>query len=351
MVRPPALALPLLLLSTLLGGACADAGSEPEQRKATGETSPATDPFKRHAGSALDPRVEPGAGLLALAAGGDPALREHLAAHPNPDLLFPLSALHVKLVYLREDRVTTFVRDALSRPSRASTRQPIPDPFLSFLPAVAQAAVRGSRGPGHAFADLAVSTCFVVRPDGWLLTAHHAVDGARTIRVQLADGRNLPASVERIDADRDLGVLRIDARGLDYLPLGEPTDVRYGTRVFTVGFPAVALLGREPKFAEGVVSALGSRHVMQLSLPILPGNSGGPVVSEQGEVLGVLTQTATPQRFLAATGVLPQAVSFATRVEFGSALFEAPPALARTRTREEAIERAMASVCLVDASL
>ncbi len=344
----------LVLLAVLAG--CERAES-PERAAAMGaEPLRLEDPFERHAGSALDVRAEPGAGLLARALRSDPTLRSYLVRNPDPDLLYPLGARHLKLIYLRADRVATFVRDQSGVASREHTRQPIPEPFLARLPAVFQASVRGARGAATqpVEPDRAISTCFVVRPDGYLLTAHHAVDGARELRVRLADGRVLGATVERVDVDHDLAVLRVDAEGLDYLALGDPDEIRHGTRIFTIGFPAVTLLGREPKFAEGAVSSLGrapAGYAMQLSLPVLPGNSGGPVLDLEGRVLGVLTRTATPQSFLSATGVLPQDVSFATRVEFALPLFDAAAAPPAAPSREAAIERALDAVCSIDASL
>jgi S1-C subfamily serine protease len=340
------LALALLWIGL---GACGGEAPEATSRSPADEAS---DPFLRHAGAALDAQKSPGAELLALARESDPTLRGYLADHPGPDLLFPLRAEHLKLIYLRQDRVTTFVREGPARASQAHERRPIPEPFLALLPAVFQAAVRGARAGGEpAGSEVASSTCFAVAPDGHLLTAYHAVNGAGEIRVRLADGRELRASVERADRDHDLALLRVQADALPYLALGDSDDARHGTRVFTFGFPAVPLLGREPKFTEGVVSSLGApaRPWLLLSLPVLPGNSGGPVLDESGRVLGVLTRVATPQRFLAVTGVLPQGISFATPVEFAVPLLDPAPELPAAASREAAIERALGAVCLIDA--
>jgi S1-C subfamily serine protease len=347
--------LRLLPLLAVLAAACtAGEGSQGASGESGGGRGPG-EPFARQVGT-LDPHAGTGAELLAWATSSDPTLREYLAEHPDPDLLFAIGPRHLKLIYLGEDRVITFVRADLAGPSRAHPRQPIPEPFLAQLPAVFQAVVRRGRGEGEPGAPaLAVSTCFAVRPDGWLLTAHHAIDGARRVRVRLGDGRDLEARVAREDPEHDLALLRVDAEGIEFLPLAHPRALRTGARIFTVGFPAVTLLGRDPKYAEGVVSSVGataSSAAMQLSIPILPGNSGGPVLDERGQVLGILTETAAPHRFLAATGALPQGVSFATRVEFARPLLDAPPPSGDAApTRDAAIARALGAVCRVDASL
>jgi hypothetical protein len=122
-------------------------------------------------------------------------------------------------------------------------------------------------------------SCAVVHPNGSVLTAYHVVTAAKSVTVTLADGRTLPADVMRVDPRHDLALLRVSARRLPYLPLASRRQARLGARVFTIGFPAVGVLGRQPRFTEGSISALcgplGTRELLQISVPLQPGNSGG----------------------------------------------------------------------------
>lgn len=99
-------------------------------------------------------------------------------------------------------------------------------------------------------------TCFAVHQNGILLTAYHVVAGAKSIRVRLTDGTVRNAKLETFTAGNDLAIIRIDFHTPYFLPLAPPRSVRVGDYVFTMGYPAADLLGREPKFTEGSVSSL-----------------------------------------------------------------------------------------------
>ena len=124
-----------------------------------------------------------------------------------------------------------------------------------------------------------------------------------------------------------------------------------GDWVFTFGFPTKSILGSEPKFTEGSVSALsgvgGEASFLQISVPVQPGNSGGPLANERGEVVGVIAASAALEPFLKATGTLPQNVNWAVKAEYAQLLFD-PPTLSRVASnRRDAIEMAKAAICEV----
>lgn len=135
-----------------------------------------------------------------------------------------------------------------------------------------------------------LGTGFVVRQDGWIATNYHVIDGAQRIVVVLSDKRELPV-VEIVNASRshDLAILHVDARHLPVLALGDSDTVRPGDPVVAIGHP----LGLEDTVSNGLVSAV--RHVdnglefLQISAPIAPGSSGGPLFNDRGEVIGVAT--------------------------------------------------------------
>src|SRR6201992_1797199 len=136
----------------------------------------------------------------------------------------------------------------------------------------------------------------VIAPDGLVLTNSHVVGASRHIRLQDIEGIVTDARVLGVDPDTDLALLRADgARDLRYASLGNSQNLRRGQLVVAIGNP----LGFEFTVTAGVVSALGrsirsvsGRHiedVIQTDAPLNPGNSGGPLVSSRGEVIGINT--------------------------------------------------------------
>lgn len=130
---------------------------------------------------------------------------------------------------------------------------------------------------------------FVLDADGLIATNLHVIGEARPIEVTLADGRRLPV-VEVTASDRlqDLAILRVDARELPALPLGDSSTLRDGQTLVAIGNP----LGLERSVVTGVLSGrreIDGREMLQLAIPIEQGNSGGPVLDLQGRVHGLLT--------------------------------------------------------------
>jgi len=139
-----------------------------------------------------------------------------------------------------------------------------------------------------------MGTGFVVRKDGWIATNFHVVRGATEVNVVFSDHREFKV-VEIMNANRlhDLVILRIDARNLPVLPLGDSDQVRPGDSVLAIGHP----LGLEDTVSNGLISAVREMHaglqVLQISAPIAPGSSGGPLFNDRGEVIGVATAVST----------------------------------------------------------
>jgi regulator of sirC expression with transglutaminase-like and TPR domain len=134
-----------------------------------------------------------------------------------------------------------------------------------------------------------LGTGFVVSPDGLIATNLHVMGEARPVTVQLADGKRYPVSVvHATDRSLDLALLRIDARGLPVLELGDSDALKEGQPVIALGHPR----GLEHSVVSGVVSGrpkIDDRQMIQLAIPIEPGNSGGPVLDMQGKVVGIVT--------------------------------------------------------------
>ncbi len=196
-------------------------------------------------------------------------------------------------------------------------------------------------------------TAFVARPDGTLLTAFHLVRGAKDVKVTCPESPAMVATVESMAASNDIAVLKTAGSTPAYLSLAAPRSLRLGDPVFTIGFPATGILGTEPKFTEGSVSALsgpgGEATLIQMSVPVQPGNSGGALLNSAGEVVGIVTSTAAIQPFISATGALPQNINWAVKSAYASPLFDLPPRQPEAKSRTEAISRAMKATCRIEA--
>jgi len=199
-----------------------------------------------------------------------------------------------------------------------------------------------------------VGTAFVVRPDGYLLTAFHVVKGAKEIEISCPEIGKVAALVERFSEANDLALLRlVEGRTPTYLSLADQRSVNLGEQVFTIGYPAPDLLGNEAKFNEGTISSLsvgGDAGYMQISVPVHPGNSGGALLNRSGDVVGVVIATASALNFLKGTGTLPQNVSWAVKGAFAVPLFDSPPPSPRITDRGAVVRRAVKATCSVTAS-
>jgi S1-C subfamily serine protease len=128
---------------------------------------------------------------------------------------------------------------------------------------------------------------------GYVITNNHVVADREDIRVVTADGEEMPAHIALRDEENDLALLEVEdfSRLPAALPLSD-SIIRMGASVFTVGFPRVDIMGRTPKLATGVISCVNGLDddpsTYQISVPILSGNSGGPIFNNKGEVVGVV---------------------------------------------------------------
>ncbi len=149
----------------------------------------------------------------------------------------------------------------------------------------------------------AVGTGMVIDTQGHILTNYHIIEGASSIRVEMADGSEYPASVTATAPQDDLAVIQINAPASKLVPiqLGDSSGVQVGDEVIAIGYP----YGLDQSVTEGIVSGLnregtgsnGGRTLtglIQTDAAINPGNSGGPLLNAQGQVIGVNTMIESP---------------------------------------------------------
>ena len=167
---------------------------------------------------------------------------------------------------------------------------------------------------GRESSDSRLGTGFVISADGLIATNLHVIGEARPITVQTADGKKLAVTEIRAwDRNLDLAVLKVDGKDLPALELGDSTMLEQGAPMVALGNP----YGLKNSVVGGVISEvreIDGRRMLQLAMPVEPGNSGGPVLDGQGKVVGIVTLKSLVQ----------QNIAFAVEVNALKPLLEKP---------------------------
>jgi tol-pal system protein YbgF len=169
-------------------------------------------------------------------------------------------------------------------------------------------------------------TGFIVNRQGHVLTNHHVVDGCVSIRATI-EGKQKELVLVGSDAKNDLAVLKVTSRIKHAARFGEGRSIRAGDRVVAVGYPLHGVLASEADITTGTVSALAGpgddRRFLQITAPVQPGNSGGPLLDQNGFIVGILESRVNASAMFVLTEDLPQNADFAVNGAVAKAFLNA----------------------------
>jgi tripartite-type tricarboxylate transporter receptor subunit TctC len=166
-------------------------------------------------------------------------------------------------------------------------------------------------------AETATGSGFFISANGHFITNQHVIDGADEVRIRTNDGRTYRARVIKAEAGTDLALLKVDEGQFRPLSITNSVGIRRGENVYTLGFPQIQIQGLEPKLTEGTISSLSGigddPKSFQISNPIQAGNSGGPLFTEEGQIVGVVRSSLSASYMQKTYGTIPQNVNYAIK--------------------------------------
>jgi S1-C subfamily serine protease len=196
--------------------------------------------------------------------------------------------------------------------------------------------------PAARAASVTIGAAVVVSNEGLLLTNHHVTQGCDSLTVLDAEKRRAKAAVLGTDAGNDLALLKADRAFPEAASFRRGAPLQAGEAVTVVGFPLASILGFEPNVTFGYVSAPGGLRGdatrFQISAPIHKGNSGGPILDQGGQVIGIVTAKLDALAVQKRLGDLPQNISFGVRGETAQAFLASHSAAYRSASAVPRLE-------------
>jgi TPR repeat protein len=172
--------------------------------------------------------------------------------------------------------------------------------------------------PSVSFAPTCSGSGVIITAGGLILTANHVVTGATQIQVQTASGK-FPAKIIQSDPANDIALIKCEG-AFKPSPIVSSKDVQLAQSVFTIGYPNIDLQGYSPKVTKGEISSMNGLkddpREWQISVPVQPGNSGGPLFDEKGNIVGIVLTKLNAVKMAKITGDVPENVGYAIKSSY-----------------------------------
>ncbi len=170
-------------------------------------------------------------------------------------------------------------------------------------------------------------TGFVIADGGYVLTCEHVVGKASEVEIWEGNGTKHEGKIVAIDKGNDLCLLKAEQLEVRPIPAAPPNSARAGETVYSLGYPLQQDLdNRSPVAGSGVIASLaglkGDPRHLQVTLPVNPGNSGGPILDAYGRWIGVFSHKLGDLYNLQKTATVPQAINFAVKGSLAAPLFD-----------------------------
>jgi len=215
--------------------------------------------------------------------------------------------------FYRGDNVPAAVQERLARAREASPSQKV------TLCGFEHQVIPKSRKPKKVSAPSKVvgtGTGFVINGNGYIVTNSHVVRGCASV-VTVKDSEKIATKVIFDDSRNDLALLKVDKRSKVFATFRGGRGIRTAEDILALGYPFQSLLSDDLKITKGMVNSLAGlendTRMMQISAPVQPGNSGGPLLDHAGNVVGVVTSRMNAVKMAKHTGKIPQNVNFALK--------------------------------------
>jgi len=174
--------------------------------------------------------------------------------------------------------------------------------------------------------EVSIGSGFFVTSDGYFVTNYHVIKNSKSITLRTTDGKTIEAQISRSDVTNDLVLLKAEGM-FAALPVTSSRTAKKGQAVATFGYPHADIQGIEAKVTEGIVSSIsgisGDPRTFQISVPIQSGNSGGPLVTKEGNVIGIIVSKLSAAFMLKQTGDVTQNVNYAIKSNYLLELLDA----------------------------
>lgn len=163
-------------------------------------------------------------------------------------------------------------------------------------------------------------TGFFVSNDGLVVTCAHVVEGAKTIET-IINGQKYELNLFLVNKSTDLAILKINKYNPGkFFSIGKFNNQNLGDKIFVLGYPLSNILGSEIRITDGIISSKSGiesdQTYFQISAPIQPGNSGGPIITENFDVIGVAAARLSDALTIQNTGVIPQNINFGVKSDY-----------------------------------